>query len=88
MIGVSGVFGSQRGSAGNDSIDNLEEVSSTVDDIIEDVVVEGAEPSTGLTPAELFMRRYARMERRVTVLTWAVVALFMVLLAKELKNNG
>ena len=87
MIGVSGVFGSQRGSAGNDTIDNLAEVSAAVDDIIEDVVVEGAEPSAAApTPAELFMQRYARMERRVTVLTWAVIALFAVLLAKELKN--
>lgn len=78
MMGVSGCFGAEA--PANQTIDNVAEASATVDEIINDTV-QGQE-SESMAP--LLATHYVYMTRRVQLLTWAVVALAVVVLIKEL----
>lgn len=78
MIGESGCFGGSQPAA-NETIDNMAEVSAAVDDIISDT----GTVSSSASAAVVLARHYAYMERRVRMLTWAVVALAAVALLSE-----
>ena len=75
----SGCFGSaKQGTA--DVIDTLEEVSATVDDIVQ---TDGTSATAVACTAATLM---ASMERRIRLLTWAVAAIALVLVLKEVKE--
>ena len=83
MITQSGCFGSQPT---NNTIDNVEEVSSTVDGIIESM--DGTQetvPGENTAALSLLTTHYLYMDKRVRLLTYAVVALSVVVLLKEIK---
>lgn len=74
MTGVSGCFGS------NSTIDNLEDVSATVEKI-----VESASDNSGDENAQVQLYYYQSVDRRIRLLTLAVVVLAVVILAREWK---
>lgn len=80
MITASGCFGSPQPS--NDTIDNVEEISSTVDGIIENIDENAG--SDADTAASLLATHYLYMDKRIRLLTYAVVALAAVVIVKEL----
>lgn len=84
MIGQSGCFGSQP--IANDTIDNAAETSAAVDEIIETVTneVETNTENSQAAASLLLAQHYAYMEKRVRLLTWAVVAVAAYLMLKEL----
>ena len=83
ITSASGLFGSKQ--PANDTIDNAAEVSAAVDAIIEDAVATNDDTAADPATAALMLaQHYAFMERRVKMLTWAVVALAAVVLLKEL----
>lgn len=72
----SGCFG---GSNSDETIDNIQEVTDLVDEITDPEVVSDE------TAANYQMAlHYASMERRIRMLTWAVVFISAVLIIKEL----
>ena len=79
MITQSGCFGSTK--PVNDTIDNLKEASQVVDNITGQPVVE-TDPSTAQAAADVaaLLGQYAR---RLRLLTWAVVAVVVVLVLRE-----
>lgn len=78
MTGVSGCFGGSNTYTG-EVIDNIDEVSVAVDDIVCDTRPE----ATKNQAAYMLVQHYAYMEQRVRMITWAVVALAIVVLLKE-----
>jgi len=83
MSGVSGCFGSRMN---NDPIDDVEEVSATVDDIVE-TMPEDTTPSEVGQEYLLTIQQLANVAgeyaRRIRLLTWAVVAIVVYLVLKE-----
>lgn len=66
-----------------DPIDTLDEAAAAVDDILGGVT---SEPETDDTQAAaaFMLAHYAGMEKRVRMLTWAVVAMAAYLMLKDL----
>lgn len=77
MTGVSGCFGGTT----TNNIDNVEDVSATVDEIIEKAGVNASDNSED---AKVHLYYYISVEKRLRMLTLAVVALAIVVLSKEL----
>ena len=78
-LGVSGCFGSSQSQA---PIDDIDDVSQVVDDIVgtpEDEADVPVDPAPDLALAEL-VEQYVR---RVRLLTWAVIALSIVAIIRE-----
>lgn len=76
MAGVSGCFGSANPSP-DTTIEDMEEVAATVEDIVEDA-------NQDVTPEMLFAQRFVGLEKRVNTLTFALVAIALFLVIKEL----
>ena len=87
MYTQSGCFGSHNPAGDNGVIDNVAEVSATVDEILEGegLPTTSEAPSAETQAATLLMRHYANLWKRVQMLTWAVVAIAIVLVIKETK---
>lgn len=82
MIGVSGCFGRRNGP---DPIDDLAEAADTVNDIMGDA--PEADPQgqpQGQGPDLAAAQVLGQYVRRVRLLTWAVVAVAIYLVMKEL----
>ena len=78
MSGVSGCFGGPRQDEGA-AISNVEDVSQAVEGILEDT---GSDSSGN--DAFVLMQYCSFVERRVRMLTWAVVALAVVVVLREM----
>ena len=82
MIGVSGCFGSD---CQPEVIDNAAEVSAAVDDIMDGAACPQCDVDDGnQLAASLLLMHYAGMDRRVRLLTYAVVAMAVYILVKEI----
>lgn len=80
MMTNSGCFG---GGKAADPIDDLEEASETVTDILNsENTPAAAADTTAVADVANLLGEYAR---RVRLLTWAVVAIVVVLVIKEVK---
>lgn len=66
-----------------DPLDTLDEAAAAVDDILGGVADEPETDDTQATAA-FMLAHYAGMEKRVRLLTWAVVAVAAYLMLKEL----
>lgn len=86
MIATNGGYFSRQAFRNSAAIDDLREASETVESILAtDAAPEAATPD-GATAAEAqyqFALHYASLERRIRLLTWAVVAVAIVLVLKE-----
>ncbi len=83
MIGVSGCFGSR---AKQNPIDDIDEARKAVADIIGSDTVENPAPCVQDPSASLAAAQVIGLTvRRVRLLTWAVVAIAVYLVLKELK---
>lgn len=82
QIGVSGCFGSTTPYP----IDDIEEVVGAVDDIVETATPSADEPSAGISPNMALAQLVGQYARRVRLLTWAVVAIVVVLVLKEVND--
>lgn len=86
MITSTGGFFGRQAFGKQPTVDNLKEASETVESIIT------SEPATEATPSEdgtaveamyQFSLHYASLEKRIRLLTWAVVAIAIVLVLRE-----
>lgn len=75
MTGVSGCFGVQAA-----PIDDLEDVTLTVDEIVN----ENPGENSSVDDTQMHLFYYQSVERRIKMLTLVVVALAVFVLAKEL----
>lgn len=75
MSGVSGCFGGQTA-----PIDDMEDVTLTVDEIVN----ENPGENSSVDDTQMHLFYYQSVERRIKMLTLVVVALAVVVLAKEL----
>lgn len=75
MTGVSGCFGGTD----TNNIDNMEDVSATVEEI-----VANTSDNSNTDDALIHLYYYQSVEKRIRMLTLAVVVLAIVVLSKEL----
>ena len=69
-----------------DTIDTIDETADAIEDIIDDADADTTDTSgeSQQVVACLLAQHYAYMEKRVRLLTWAVIALAAFIVAKEL----
>lgn len=80
MITQSGCFGSNKPI--DEQIDTVEEVSTVVDDIMgTDTNPEGSQQDAAAYVTAVYC---AALENRIRMLTWAVVAIVVVLIIREM----
>lgn len=81
MIGVSGCFSSM---ADNDPIDNIEEAKEALEGIVSTDTAE--EPTSEEAPSLALAQLVGQYARRVRLLTWAVIAIVVVLIIREVEK--